>query len=227
MVKDLKKELSKLSGVDFFNPKYRDIFKKYFPDEEDAKSEEEKVENVDVVEEVETPVDNNVEERVEETTEEVKEEVPEDADGNFTREAVDVVDNEETENVVADETKEIVDSDDGDVEPVDTFNDNEVEEVVEPVDSAETLKDELLDTKIELALVRNGVRPERLDSAKKFAKYEINSLEELGKIDEILAEYPEWITGHKVENFGMTVDENSDNLTEEQKRLKEMGIDPN
>ena len=32
-VKELKRELSKLSGLDFFNPKYRDVFKKYFPDE--------------------------------------------------------------------------------------------------------------------------------------------------------------------------------------------------
>ena len=26
---ELKKELSKLSGVDMFNPKFRDVFKKY------------------------------------------------------------------------------------------------------------------------------------------------------------------------------------------------------
>jgi uncharacterized alkaline shock family protein YloU len=36
---ELKRELSKLSGVDFFNPKYRDVFKKYFTEKEDAKDE--------------------------------------------------------------------------------------------------------------------------------------------------------------------------------------------
>ena len=35
-ISELKRELSKLAGIDFFNPKYRDVFKKYFPDEEDA-----------------------------------------------------------------------------------------------------------------------------------------------------------------------------------------------
>ena len=36
---ELKRELSKLAGIDFFNPKYRDVFKKYLPDEEDADEE--------------------------------------------------------------------------------------------------------------------------------------------------------------------------------------------
>ena len=96
----------------------------------------------------------------------------------------------------------------------------------EVVETNDNVKAELLDAKIELELIKSGVKPERLNSAKKFAKYEITSLEELGKIQDILSEYPEWVAGEKVENFGMTVDETSDNLTEEEKRLQEMGINP-
>ena len=40
MINELKRELSKISGVDFFNPKYRDVFKKYFSDDKDEKEEE-------------------------------------------------------------------------------------------------------------------------------------------------------------------------------------------
>ena len=48
---ELKRELSKLSGIDFFNPKFRDVFKKYFPDDKDA--EEEKLEQMGIEEETE------------------------------------------------------------------------------------------------------------------------------------------------------------------------------
>ena len=33
---ELKRELSKLSGVDFFNPKYRELFKNAIHDDKDA-----------------------------------------------------------------------------------------------------------------------------------------------------------------------------------------------
>ena len=97
MVKDLKKELSKLSGVDFFNPKYRDVFKKYFPDEEDAKSED-VVEDVDVVEkEVEAPVVEDIKETEEVVDEDVSHETTEDdVVEEVVEDAVeDVVDNNE------------------------------------------------------------------------------------------------------------------------------------
>ena len=41
---ELKRELSKLTGIDFFNPKFRETFKKHFPNDKDA--EEEKVEKM-------------------------------------------------------------------------------------------------------------------------------------------------------------------------------------
>lgn len=215
MVKDLKKELSKLSGVDFFNPKYRDVFKKYFPDEEDAKSSEDVEENVEAVEneEVEAPVVEDIKEN-----EEVEEEVVEDTtEENAVEEAVE----EEVEEVV--DTNEEV-AEDSENQP-ESLEETAVENI-ESVETDDNVRAELLDAKIELELIKSGVKPERLNSAKKFAKYEITSLEELDKIQDMIAEYPEWVAGERVESFGMPVDENSDNLTEEEKRLKEMGIDP-
>ena len=35
-INELKRELSRLSGVDFFNPKYREVFKKVFPGEKET-----------------------------------------------------------------------------------------------------------------------------------------------------------------------------------------------
>lgn len=214
MVKDLKKELSKLSGVDFFNPKYRDVFKKYFPDEEDAKSEG-VVEDVDVVEkEVEAPVVEDIKETEEVVDENVSHETTED---------------EVVEEVVEDAVEDVVDNNEEIVEDANNQPETLEETAVENVESVETddnVRAELLDAKIELELIKSGVKPERLSSAKKYAKYEITSLDELDKIQDMLSEYPEWVAGEKAENFGMPVDENSDNLTEEEKRLKEMGIDP-
>ena len=43
---ELKRELSKLSGVDFFNPKYRELFKKAFPEDKDAEEEKLKKEGI-------------------------------------------------------------------------------------------------------------------------------------------------------------------------------------
>lgn len=216
MVKDLKKELSKLSGVDFFNPKYRDVFKKYFPDEEDAKSSEDVEENVEAVEneEVEPPVVEDIKENEEVEAEEVVEDTTEE---NAVEEAVE----EEVEEVV--DTNEEV-AEDSENQP-ESLEETAVENI-ESVETDDNVRAELLDAKIELELIKSGVKPERLNSAKKFAKYEITSLEELDKIQDMIAEYPEWVAGERVESFGMPVDENSDNLTEEEKRLKEMGIDP-
>lgn len=220
MVKDLKKELSKLSGVDFFNPKYRDVFKKYFPDEEDAKSEDVEDENVETVaeEEVEAPVVEDIKENEEVDAQEVEtEEVEETTEENVVEEAV-----EEKVEEVVDNNEEV--AEDSENQP-ETLEETAVEEV-ESVETEDNVRAELLDAKIELELIKSGVKPERLSSAKKFAKYEITSLDELDKIQDMIAEYPEWVAGERVENFGMPVDENSDNLTEEEKRLKEMGIDP-
>ena len=48
---ELKKELSKLTGIDMFNPRFREVFKKYFPEDKDA--EEERLEDLELNEESE------------------------------------------------------------------------------------------------------------------------------------------------------------------------------
>ena len=182
MIKELKKELSALSGVDFFNPKYREVFKKYFTEE-----------NEEVVEEV-------AEDKVEEITEEP------------------VV--ETAEEVVEEKVEEVI-------EPVE-----EVAEDIEVVEEQpeEKVDDhkELIDAKVELELVKAGVRADRLEPAKKLVLLDINSLEDVAKVAEMVKQYPEWLHKEKTvaKPIGMTLDNVADGLTEEQKRLREMGIDP-
>lgn len=209
---ELKKELSKLTGIDFFNPRYREVFKKYFPNDKDL--EEEKLEEV---------INEDKEENSEKTESES------DVDASTETQNLEVEDNEKNEEK-------------SDVEPTDsneeTDNDSNSnsEESQEPVsepiqeenstNDIDSTKSELLDTKIELELIKNGVSTERLESAKKLAKYEITSLDELGKIKELIKEYPEWVRSFKVQDFGMPVDEMTNDLTAEEKRLKEYGINP-
>ena len=105
-------------------------------------------------------------------------------------------------------------------EPIKEVEDDEEDKK----DETDKLKDELTDTKIELELVKSGVRADKLESAKKYTKYAIDG--DLSKIGEVLKEYPEWRNIDKPRAIGMSVDETGDGLTEEEKRLKAMGIDP-
>lgn len=197
---ELKRELSKLSGVDFFNPKFRDVFKKYFPDEHDA--EEERLDELGI-------------------TDEEANEFEDDSmqlDFNDDNE----LDNEDEEKT---EQSEIEDGQQ-DVEDKDSSQDTSHETFEQTNETDENVEEELLNTKIELELVKGGVRADKLNAAKRLAKYEIRSLDDLSKIHEIIKDYPEWLKNYQVKSFGMSVDETSDNLTEEEKRLKQMGIDP-
>ena len=200
---ELKRELSKLTGIDFFNPKFREVLKKHFPNDKDA--EEEKVDEVlgDGEEKEESEVDNiENTDKTEETT------------------GVDNIDTESTENETEDSEEKSEETEINEVDNVEDVVDNLEEEKSVSVDPA------LLDAKIELELMKCGVSFERLASAKKLAKYEITSLEELDKVKDLIKEYPEWVRSHKPESFGMPVDEKTNDLTEEEKRLKAMGIDP-
>lgn len=203
MIKELKKELSALSGVDFFNPKYREVFKRYFPNDTEEVAEE-------VAEE---KVEEMVEEPVVETAEEV---VEEKAEETIEPEVVEEV-TEETNEEPTETTEEVA------------------EEVAEDIEVAEDKAEEkiddhkeLIDAKVELELVKAGVRADRLDSAKKLMLLEINSLEDVEKVAELVKQYPEWLKTEKpvAKPLGMVLDNSVDGLTEEQKRLREMGIDP-
>lgn len=192
---EFKRELSKLSGVDFFNPKYRELFKKHFGEDRDAEGERLKEMggvDEDGIAEKEEDVDKAEDEREIDKIEEEKADDPEKRD--------------EKAEERREETHEIG------------------KEVGELKDDERT--DELLDAKIENALLRGGVREERFGAAMRLAKSEIESVEELDKVKDILKDFPEWVRGYNAKNFGMDVDEGGDNLTEEEKRLKAMGINP-
>lgn len=192
---ELKRELSKLSGVDFFNPKYRELFKKAFPEDKDAEEEKLKKEGMigeEKIKDKTEDIDKAEDEREIDKIERDKAETPEKRD--------------EKAEEVREETHEIG---------------KEVDEL-----KGDKTEDMLLETKIENALLRGGVREEKLGPAMRLAKSEIGSLDELGKVEDILKDFPEWVHGYKPKGFGMDVDNGSDNLSEEEKRLKQMGINP-
>ena len=214
---ELKRELSRLSGVDFFNPKYRDVFKKYFPEEKDAEEEraEELLDETKGVEPEEEKVDEVAEVKEDAEKEDKAEEIEEDIEKAEDEREIDKIEEDKADN---DEKK------DEKAEEVE----EESEEIGEKVDEEKTdYEDELFDTKLELALVRSGVRDDKLETAKDYLKYRLDG-RDLEKVGEILKDFPEWTKKDRNEpkGFGMAVDEVGDGLTEEEKRLKRMGIDP-
>lgn len=197
MVKELKRELSRLSGVDFFNPKYREAFKKFFPDDADESKEEAE------------------DEAAETNAEEVK---------GFEETKGKIEENEQDADVSERE------SDGNDEEDVE--QESEEEDEYDSDDSEEKSERhgidpyaELLEARIENELLRGGVREDRLEHAMRLAKSEICCIEELHKVKDILNDFPEWVRAEKPKGYGMEVDPH-DGLTAEERRLKEMGIDP-
>lgn len=197
MVKELKRELSRLSGVDFFNPKYREAFKKFFPDDADEAKEEAE------------------DEAAETNAEEVK---------GFEETKGKIEENEQDAEV---SERESDGNDEDDVE-----QESEEEDEYDSEDSEEKSERhgidpyaELLEARIENELLRGGVREDRLEHAMRLAKSEICCIEELHKVKDILNDFPEWVRAEKPKGYGMEVDPH-DGLTAEERRLKEMGIDP-
>lgn len=210
MLNELKRELSRISGVDLFSPRYREVFKKYFPEEKDA--EEERAEEL---------LDKK---GVEPEQEEVKEEAEKENKAEAVEEDIEKAEDEREIDKIEEEK---ADNDEKKDEKAEEVNE-ESEEIGKKVDEEKSdYRDELYDAKLELALVRNGVRDDKLDTAKDYLKYKLDG-GDLDKVGEILKEFPEWVKRDRNEpkGFGMKVDEVGDGLTEEEKRLKAMGIDP-
>lgn len=224
---ELKRELSQLSGEDMFNPKYRDVFKK-FAGEDLTEAEAEKMEEMGIPvdeqpeEVVEAREDKQAEENAEEAQEEVKD-VPTNAEQIEAKEEdIDKAEDEREINKIEEDKADTTEKADEKAEEVK----EESEEIGKEVDEFkdDKIADELLDTKIELALVRGGVRDDKLEAAKRMAKYEIKDLGELDKVKELLDMYPEWLKTYNAKGFGMPVDEGANSLTAEEKRLKQLGI---
>lgn len=197
MVKELKRELSRLSGVDFFNPKYREAFKKFFPDDADEAKEEAEDE----------AAETNAEEvkGFEETKGKIEE----------NEQDAEVSERESDGNEEEDVEQESEEEDEYDSED---FEEKSERHGIDPYA-------ELLEARIENELLRGGVREDRLEHAMRLAKSEICCIEELHKVKDILNDFPEWVRAEKPKGYGMEVDPH-DGLTAEERRLKEMGIDP-
>lgn len=197
MVKELKRELSRLSGVDFFNPKYREAFKKFFPDDADESKEEAEDEAAETnAEEVKGFEETKGKIEESEQDAEISERESEGSD--------EVVDDQESEEEDEYDSDDYEEKDDG--HGIDPYA-------------------ELLEARIENELLRGGVREDRLAHAMRLAKSEICCIEELHKVKDILNDFPEWVRAEKPKGYGMEVDPH-DGLTAEERRLKEMGIDP-
>ena len=214
MIKEFKKELSKLSGVDFFNPKFRDVFKKYFPDsDEDINTNEEDRLKEVIGEEAYNDLqeEENSQEVVENITEEPEEETSSNEEESLEAENEEIAEEDKPEEVKEDEDKT--------VEPEEEQN-NSIEN--------DSTKEEVLETKVELELVKAGVREDRLEPAKRLFISEVKNLGDLDKLKELIKEYPEFLKSNKADTkpFGMPITDNSDVLTAEEKRLKAIGINP-
>lgn len=239
---ELKKELSKLTGIDMFSPRFREVFKKYFPNDKDA--EEEKFEVMEDLEKEQTLEDAGKVESMEEK-EEVKEEIAEEekaelpaepqqpeeempAEDNKVEDLEEDVEKAEDEREIDKIEEEKAEEPEKADEKKEELNE-ETKEIGEKVDEMKNdYADELYDAKLELALIKNNVREDRVEPAKKYIKSVLPNVEDLDKVDYVLKEFPEWTRRavHEERGFGMSVDEIGDNLTEEEKRLKAMGIDP-
>lgn len=208
---EFKRELSKLLGVDLFNPKFRDIFNKYFPAESKAENDKlkelgiEEEQKEDVAVEKEAEVVAEAEEEVAKEPEAEEEPAEDEADKEPEPEAEKPAEEEEASNE----------------EPA-----GEEEKTAEPeVPAVDNTANELLDAKIELAVIKSGVRADRVDTAKRLLRNEVQSIDDLSKIDDILKGVPEWFESKgKPKAFGMAVDERGDGLTEEERQLKLRGI---
>ena len=238
MVKELKKELSKLSGIDFFNPKYRDVFKKYFPNdttENDVNdNEEDRLKEVlgEENEETKTPdTQENSTDTVEENAEDKKEETPSDEQGEETDKADADPTEEDAEDKGEDnapETENVDSSEQTETNAEESLDNSTTDAPETTISEQNNTSNELLEMKVELALVRAGIREDRLDAAKKLFMADIHSIEDLSKLKDLVQQYPEWLKQTRLEAqpFGMPLGDNGDGLTEEEKRLKAMGIDP-
>ncbi len=245
---EFKKELSALSGVDFFNPKYRNVFKKYCPNaatdnEEERLNEvlgEDNESSTETTDAVETQEEKSTEKQTDLQTENEESSSDEEQEQNEeqieTSSSSETEENSEDENSDSEEKTETEESDSSsESEETETSEDDKQTETSPETDNdnsettnAENSSNELLEAKVELQLVRSGVRDDRINPAKKLFMPEIKTLEDLDKLKELIKQYPEWLKENKTnpKGFGMPLGDRDEVLTEEEKRLQELGINP-
>jgi hypothetical protein len=260
-IKGLKKELSKVSGIDFYNPKYRAIFKRFAEDDKPAETDE-----AEDAKATDTQTDAAVETKATEVAEDIQKDEAAETDGenpDYTETAKDetelekaIEDDKESDKEVqaaeteadtdkpeptaeekrldeitgenGDDSAEIERDGEGDSESDLDGSQSEVATEEEAAQPAADISDELLTTKLELELVRADIREDRLETAKRLFMPEFKaSGGNTRQIRELIAQYPEWIgkQGGGVQGFGMPLG-SADALTNEEKALKRLGIDP-
>lgn len=228
-IKELKKELSELSGINFFSPKYRDVFNKFAPNDNSKENanelEEDKLKEILGEEKEEAPKPEEEPLSLDDTAKPEEESKEEEIETT----------NKDT--AIAEEDPKTEEADTKDSDNSETPKTAEEPENSETTDASKedqkanqenNLTNELLEAKVELQLVKSGVREDRLEPAKKLFMQDIKTLQDLDKLKDLVKQYPEWLKTSKPETkpFGMSLGDNEGVLTAEQKRLKAMGIDP-
>ena len=258
----LKTELSKLSGVDFHNPKFREVFKRYMDDEpeveettpavEDAKAQDVIADRA-VVDKATEVVEDIATDKEAETAGEQPDYAETNKDETELIEAVeeDKQTDAEVEQTTAEEsetepTNETEPETTLEPEPELSAEEKALRNLIgEPEENKETpteeaeveteaesqpavnLNDQLLETQLELELVKAGVREDRLDVAKRLFLPELKAGASVDAVRSMIAQYPEWIGKQSgAQGFGMPIGDKSSVLTNEERELKRMGINP-
>ena len=166
------------------------------------------------------------EESTTEQTEEPAEQVEESTEQTQEEETEETTKEEEVENVEENQEEQIDNEQVEEEQPIQEQADESTNQ--ESTEETSTVSQDLLDTKIELALVKAGIREDRIEAAKRLFKTEIHGLEDLDKIKDLIKKFPEWqkVKKEHGKEFGIPIKENGTSLTEEEKKLKSMGIDP-
>ena len=84
------------------------------------------------------------------------------------------------------------------------------------------LQKELVDTKLELELVRAGIRPDRIEIAKKVFSEDFARNQSTEWLSEQISQYPEWFAKSGGKDFGMPIGDRENPMTATERRLKEV-----
>lgn len=211
-LKEMKRKLSEIIGINLFEPKYKEIDKILGNGENTENAAEFDVET-DKKEPVDAPGENAEDSEPENITEPDSEDEELSANDDSIEEQKDGESEFDAGNEEADAGEQ---SDDN--QPESEMNSEESE--------ADGIEAELFDAKLEAALLRVGIREEKLDAAKKLFKAD-HTLSDIGLVEKWAKDYPEWLeqkTKRQAVGFGMGVGENDVGETAEEKRLRELGI---
>lgn len=213
-LKEKKRKLSEILGINIFDPKYKGIDTLLGGEENEAKEAEQSKEEQPKEEQSAT----NDSEETADTAETGSKDTETAKTAAEDKDTADGSEEGESEPPV------IPQSNEGDV--TETDNVEEQEGAEKPSESAAANDDELFDAKLEAKLLRAGVREDRLDAAKKLFKADF-TLADIEKVGQFIKEYPEWTkqkSKEQAKNFGMDVGDHDSAESAEERRLRELGI---